>query len=46
MSHLQKRIREIGVVPPLLLHDSVPEPEDGFENNVMHLLDSCNHGKS
>jgi hypothetical protein len=46
MTQLLKRIRESGIVPPLLLHDSVPEPEDGFDSSVLDLLDSCNHGES
>lgn len=46
MTQLLKRIRENGIVPPLLLHDSIPEPEDGFDSSVMNLLDSCNNGES
>ena len=46
MTPLQQRVRDSGAVTPLLLHDSIPEPEDGFEDKVIQILGSGNHGKS
>mmetsp|Transcript_11897 Transcript_11897/g.17170 ORF Transcript_11897/g.17170 Transcript_11897/m.17170 type:complete len:828 (+) Transcript_11897:61-2544(+) len=46
MTPLQQRVRDSGVVTPLLLHDSIPEPEDGFEDKVIQILGSGNHGLS
>jgi len=43
MTPLQQRVRDSGIVSPSLLHETLPEPEDGFENSAVQLLDG-NHG--